>query len=320
VPYKEVLSEVLKDKIRDCTLCFRRNKKKVFLGYGTLAPTVLFISDIAVIPETFKPVLEYLGLDYEDVFYTGMVKCTYEDELGLPEKCAPWLITEVKILTPRLIVCLGEEAKRSFDLCEKRKLDAFETGYPYTIPRFALPHPNVIDKEMKLEDYLTLTNPIRQRLLRLLSVAGYAPTPKEVVHYALKLANLQQNELFVDLGAGDGRTLFIANQKFGARAIGYEIDLELVEEVRQTIEKKKLEQVQIFWEYLFDADLTEADLVYCFLSYPAMDRLKQKFRELKSSARVISLFYPIPDIKSIIMSKIDHGYYRIYIYSGRDLK
>src|SRR5215208_4397136 len=48
-------------------------------------------------------------------------------------------------------------------------------------------------------------------------------TKTERIRKALKLANLQPNEVFYDLGAGDGRVLFIAVREFGAKAIGIEV-------------------------------------------------------------------------------------------------
>ena len=49
------------------------------------------------------------------------------------------------------------------------------------------------------------------------------PTKPERIQKALKLANLQPNETLYDLGAGDGRVLFVAARDFGARAIGIEV-------------------------------------------------------------------------------------------------
>src|SRR5512142_2847429 len=50
-----------------------------------------------------------------------------------------------------------------------------------------------------------------------------AATKPERIRKALKLANLQPNEVLYDLGAGDGRVLFVAAREFGARAVGIEI-------------------------------------------------------------------------------------------------
>ena len=49
------------------------------------------------------------------------------------------------------------------------------------------------------------------------------PTKPERIRKALKLANLQPDEVLYDLGAGDGRVLLIAARDFGAKAIGIEV-------------------------------------------------------------------------------------------------
>src|SRR5688572_23657516 len=49
------------------------------------------------------------------------------------------------------------------------------------------------------------------------------PTKPERIRKALKLANLQPDEVLYDLGAGDGRVLFSAARDFGAKAVGIEV-------------------------------------------------------------------------------------------------
>jgi SAM-dependent methyltransferase len=57
------------------------------------------------------------------------------------------------------------------------------------------------------------------------SLAPYQGTPEEVAAALLRLAGLQPGETFVDLGAGDGRVLLHAVERFGAgAAVGWELD------------------------------------------------------------------------------------------------
>ena len=49
------------------------------------------------------------------------------------------------------------------------------------------------------------------------------PTKSERIRKALQLVDLKQDELLYDLGAGDGRVLFMAAKEFGAQAVGVEI-------------------------------------------------------------------------------------------------
>ena len=52
----------------------------------------------------------------------------------------------------------------------------------------------------------------------------YVPTPQNVVEAMLKMANVTANDVVYDLGSGDGRIPITAAQKYGARAIGIDIN------------------------------------------------------------------------------------------------
>jgi DNA modification methylase len=60
--------------------------------------------------------------------------------------------------------------------------------------------------------------------------APYVQTPPEVVLKMLEMAKVDKNDVVYDLGSGDGRIVITAAQKFGAKAIGIEIDPELIRE------------------------------------------------------------------------------------------
>src|SRR5882762_6507955 len=57
----------------------------------------------------------------------------------------------------------------------------------------------------------------------------YVPTPDAVVSAMLDLAGVTAADVVYDLGSGDGRIVIEAARKYGARAVGIEIDPRLVE-------------------------------------------------------------------------------------------
>lgn len=61
----------------------------------------------------------------------------------------------------------------------------------------------------------------------------YVQTPPHVVHRMLQLTDLAARDVVWDLGSGDGRIVITAAKKFGARAVGYEIDPALIRESRE---------------------------------------------------------------------------------------
>ncbi|MDH3444974.1 MAG: class I SAM-dependent methyltransferase, partial [Deltaproteobacteria bacterium] len=68
-------------------------------------------------------------------------------------------------------------------------------------------------------------------------IVPYVPTPQQVVDRMLELAQVKKGDVVYDLGSGDGRIVITAAQKFGVRAIGFEIDPLRIEESRENIKK-----------------------------------------------------------------------------------
>jgi SAM-dependent methyltransferase len=124
----------------------------------------------------------------------------------------------------------------------------------------------------------------------------FLPSPKKVVKEALKLADLKEGEVLVDLGSGDGRVLIEA-AKLGAYAVGIEIDDKLIAKAKMKVEKEGLkDKVYITKGDLFRFDyVRNADVIYMFLDKESMKLVKKLLIEnAKNGARVISITYPIP--------------------------
>jgi|SRR3989344_4076964 len=125
------------------------------------------------------------------------------------------------------------------------------------------------------------------------SAAPWVPTFKNDVDRILKLAVIQPGQKIYDLGCGDGRILFSA-AKQGAIAEGFEISLlpyciSLIRSRFQKIGRIKV-SLRDFWLQ----DLSDADIVYCFLMPKVCAKLKLKFeKELKNGAKVITHSWPI---------------------------
>jgi len=126
-------------------------------------------------------------------------------------------------------------------------------------------------------------------------LAPYAQTPDEVVREMLKLTKIKPNELLVDLGCGDGDVLVIAASEFKCRCVGYEIDSVLANAASNKVKELGLEnRVKVIHGDLFDADLSDVDVVFLYLTPRMLDSLKGKLeRELRKGVRVVSHDYPI---------------------------
>ncbi len=126
-------------------------------------------------------------------------------------------------------------------------------------------------------------------------IAPFVATPLPVVRHMLTLADLRPGEAFYDLGAGDGRTLIMAAQEFGARAVGVELREDLAKKALSTIYELGIQgKVTIVQEDLFKVDISPADVVFLYLTTSANDKVKPKLeKELKDGTRVISHDYEI---------------------------
>lgn len=122
------------------------------------------------------------------------------------------------------------------------------------------------------------------------SMAPYVPTPPKVVERMLQLADVDSNDTVFDLGSGDGRIVITAAEKFGARAIGVELDTTLVDRTRQRIKELRMEdRASVLKGNLLDTDLSSASVVTLYLLTSSNARLRPKLEEsLKPGARVVS--------------------------------
>jgi SAM-dependent methyltransferase len=123
--------------------------------------------------------------------------------------------------------------------------------------------------------------------------APWAPTPLDRVDRLLRLAEVQPGETVVDLGAGDGRIVIRAARRFGARAIGVEIDPLRWAIANMVIRLGGLAgQAQVVQGDMFAYDLREADVVTLYLLDGTNQRLRRHLAEgLRPGARIVSHRY-----------------------------
>ncbi len=124
----------------------------------------------------------------------------------------------------------------------------------------------------------------------------YVPTPDAVVHAMLDAAQVTSADVVYDLGSGDGRIVIEAARKYGARAVGIELDPELNKTAMKNAQKAGVAgQVSFVRADFFKTDLSEATVVTLFLSPNINARLQPKLRrELKPGARIVSHRFPMP--------------------------
>jgi hypothetical protein len=122
------------------------------------------------------------------------------------------------------------------------------------------------------------------------TVSDFEPTPDEVAIRMLELARVTPTDVIYDLGAGDGRVLILAAQRFGARGFGFEIDPQRLQQARSNAKKAGVQSlVQFKKQSMLDADLSNATVVTLYLPWATTLRLRPRLqRELKPGTRIVS--------------------------------
>jgi cyclopropane fatty-acyl-phospholipid synthase-like methyltransferase len=83
-----------------------------------------------------------------------------------------------------------------------------------------------------------------------------------VAEAMLTLARVRPEDTVYDLGSGDGRIVNLAAQKYGARAVGIELEPSLVARARQAaIAARVADRVTFIEGDFFTADISDATVV-----------------------------------------------------------
>ncbi|MGH7835525.1 MAG: SAM-dependent methyltransferase [Candidatus Binatia bacterium] len=138
-------------------------------------------------------------------------------------------------------------------------------------------------------------------------IVPFVPTPQEVVEGMLQLAQVKKGDTVYDLGSGDGRIVITAAKKYGARAMGFEIDPELIKQSRASINKEGLEKLaEIREQDILTVDLSSASVLTMYLLPSVNLKLKPKIlSEMKPGSRVVSHGFDMGDWKPDKTVQID---------------
>ena len=116
--------------------------------------------------------------------------------------------------------------------------------------------------------FLSATAPAQERF------SIFVPSEQDNVERMLKLVNLRDDDVVVDLGSGDGRVVLTAakmNPKL--RGWGVDIDPKLVAEANATAKAQGVaDRVQFFHRNAFDADLRDVTVIAMWF-WPEMQRM-----------------------------------------------
>ena len=144
--------------------------------------------------------------------------------------------------------------------------------------------------------------------------APFRSTEKKVIKDLAKNIDLNKNGIIYDLGSGTGEAIFLLSKKNPANFIGIEKNkfLHLYAVLRNKLKKNK--KVKFINEDINNINLSNADLIYSYLSGKAYQKFGDKFaNELKKGTTFIALRFKF-DHPQFELEKVVKSKYPIYIY------
>ena len=126
----------------------------------------------------------------------------------------------------------------------------------------------------------------------------FVPTPQVVVDEMLRVARVGQADFVIDLGSGDGRIAITAAKKFGARAMGVELDEHLIFQSEESARQAAVEdRVKFLRQDLFKTDLSPATVITMYLLPSVNRRLRPRLLDLKPGTRIVAHDFDLEDWK-----------------------
>src|SRR5205807_9910843 len=122
---------IIQENLGECTRCrLHKQRNKIVFGAGNPRAELVFVGegpghdeDIQGLPfvgragKLLTQMIEAMGLQREDVYICNVVKCR-PPENRTPEDdevstCSPFLLRQLEVISPKVIVCLGAVAAKT---------------------------------------------------------------------------------------------------------------------------------------------------------------------------------------------------------------
>ncbi|WP_173960417.1 class I SAM-dependent methyltransferase [Polynucleobacter arcticus] len=124
----------------------------------------------------------------------------------------------------------------------------------------------------------------------------WLPTGTELVSLMLKTANVTNQDLVYDLGAGDGKIAIAAAKEFGAKAVGIEFNPDMAAYAqRNAIQSGVGQLVKIIHGDIFVEDFSQATVVTLYLLPDLNMQLRPTILKMKPGTRVVSHAFSMGD-------------------------
>ena len=146
------------------------------------------------------------------------------------------------------------------------------------------------------------------------SYAPFISTNKKIIEKILLEIKLNDNNKVIELGCGKAGFLRALAKKFpNTKLIGIEYSFLpwIIAKIQSNLGKHN---IKIIRENIFKTNISQADLIYCYLNIKMMKDLENKFKkECKKGTQIISYLFKLPNLKPSKIIENNHN--KIYFYT-----
>lgn len=171
--YKQTSPELqaFYEEIKNCQKCaLHKTRKNFVFGYGNAQAEVMFVGEapgrdedeqglpfVGVSGKLLDKMFASIGLKREEVYIANVIKCRPPDNRNpLPEEieqCEPYLVKQIELIQPRLIVALGLFAAQTLLKQQQPLSQLRENEHRYhDIPVIVTYHPSALLRKPILKE------------------------------------------------------------------------------------------------------------------------------------------------------------------------
>jgi SAM-dependent methyltransferase len=141
----------------------------------------------------------------------------------------------------------------------------------------------------------------------------FVPTHKGDIEFVVKKLNIKNDDIFFDLGSGNGKVVFLVEELCGAKVVGYELSwwTILFAKIKALLKRSN---ARFKNQNFFNVNWNKANYIYAYLYPPLMGRVEEKFlADCHSGSVAMVRDFPFPNIKPIEIFYMPKKH-EIYIY------
>jgi len=144
--------------------------------------------------------------------------------------------------------------------------------------------------------------------------APFVPSKSSDYKESLLKASLKENQVFLELGAGDSRVTRFAVKNFKVKGIVVEINPMLNLYSKICAKLQNLKNIQFIQADILKNQLPKADFVYLFLMPDMILKLKDKLIKEQKNSIIISHGFVIEGWERFLFDKIKRKTFSTYFY------